>query len=134
MVLVPCSVGDALDRMTILAIKSERITDADKLRHVREELEAVAVAVGYFAEDTRLAGLRAALKDTNERLWDVEDGLRVKERDIDFGEDFIALARSVYVLNDARAGLKRQINAAAGSDLVEVKSYAPVRVVRPPQI
>ena len=121
--LVPCSIGDALDRLTILEIKRERIEDRDKLRHVREELEAIELAVGDLVVDERLAELRAALKDTNERLWDVEVGLRAKESEHDFGEAFVALARSVYVLNDARADLKRRVNAATGSDLVEVKSY-----------
>lgn len=130
MLLVPCSVGDALDRLTILEIKSERIADRDKLRHAREELEAVAGALGDLANE-QLAGLREALKATNKRLWDAEDGLRAKEREGDFGKDFVALARSVYVLNDARADLKRQVNAATGSALVEVKSYADEALLRP---
>lgn len=121
--LVPCSIGDALDRLTILEIKSERIEDRDKLRHVREELKAIESAVGDMARDARLTGPRAALRDVNERLWDVEDGLRARERDNDFGEAFVALARSVYALNDARADIKREVNAVTGSDLVEVKSY-----------
>lgn len=124
MVLVPCSVGDALDRVTILTIKSERIEDQGKLRHVARELAALATTLAGVPESEEIMGVCTRLKAINEQLWDVEDQLRVKETQGDFGEAFVQLARSVYVLNDTRAELKSQLNDLTGSELVEVKSYA----------
>lgn len=124
MVLVPCSIGDALDRMTILTIKKERISDPVKLEHVCRELEAIGKVAGGYCILRGIQDLYAMLKDVNGQLWDVEDSLRDMERRADFGESFVSLARSVYILNDKRAELKRLINEACGSELVEVKSYS----------
>ena len=122
MLNVPVSVGEVLDKISILEIKSERITDADKLANVRRELDCLL----QVAADHRVPDLEPSLKEVNEQLWDVEDALRVLESKQDFGDDFIELARSVYVLNDQRAAIKKQINVAVGSALVEEKSYAEV--------
>jgi len=122
MLNVPVSVGEVLDKISILEIKSERITDADKLANVRRELDCLL----QVAADHRVPDLEPSLKEVNEQLWDVEDALRVLESEQDFGDDFIELARSVYVLNDQRAAIKKQINVAVGSALVEEKSYAEV--------
>jgi len=122
MLNVPVSVGEVLDKISILEIKSERIADADKLANVRRELDCLL----QVAADHRVPDLEPSLKEVNEQLWDVEDALRVLESKQDFGDDFIELARSVYVLNDQRAAIKKQINVAVGSALVEEKSYAEV--------
>lgn len=120
MLNVPVSVGEVLDKISILEIKSARIADADKLRNVRTELShLLAVAKAH-----RCPALEQQLKQVNETLWDVEDRIRVKERLQEFDDEFIELARAVYVTNDRRAAIKREINLLAGSALVEEKSYA----------
>lgn len=125
-VTVPISVGELLDKITILEIKAERIADADKLAHVEAELALLAErrdALGLARPD--LAPLVAGLAAVNRRLWEIEDRLRRLEREADFGGAFVDLARSVYLENDRRAELKREINRLSGSDLVEEKSYSP---------
>ncbi|MFB3818426.1 MAG: DUF6165 family protein [Candidatus Methylomirabilales bacterium] len=116
--------GELLDKLTILEIKRERIRDAAKLANVRRELEALARAARAGIPDSEpLARLRRELKAVNERLWEIEDAIRLCERHQDFGARFIALARAVYRNNDERAALKRRINELLGSRLVEEKSY-----------
>jgi hypothetical protein len=121
---VPCSLGDAADRITILTIKSERMRNAGQLANVRKELEEISGAFfAAVARSTEFDALFAQLKMVNEQLWDIEDAIRVRETQGDFGPDFIRLARSVYRTNDERAAIKREINTLLGSDLVEEKSY-----------
>ena len=125
-VQVPVSVGELIDKLTILAIKDARIADDAKRANVRRELEAleaVAVAAG-LRQRPGLAELEEALRGVNGELWVIEDRIRDCERRGDFGPGFVELARAVYVTNDRRAALKRQINALGGSELVEEKSYA----------
>ena len=122
--LVEVSAGELLDKLSILRIKSERIADPEKRRHVQKEMAALETARQGLPSPLGLAPLEAELAAVNARLWDVEDALRVCERDQDFGPLFIELARSVYHTNDRRAALKRAINDLLGSSLVEVKSYA----------
>lgn len=123
--LVPVSYGELLDKIAILQIKSERIGDAAKLGNVRRELAALERTwMAHPAAVEDVARLRADLKAVNERLWDIEDAIRDKERAKAFDDEFVRLARSVYFENDARARIKREINAALGSDYVEEKSYA----------
>ena len=125
-VQVPVSWGEVIDKITILEIKSERLEDAAKLENVRKELGLLAqVRDAEFADHPGLLTLTARLKAVNKILWDVEDQIRLCERAKDFGPRFIELARAVYVNNDSRATLKREINDLLGSDLVEEKSYAP---------
>lgn len=119
MIEVPVSVGEVLDKISILEIKSERIADPEKLANVLKELDHLNRA----AQDYRVPELEVPLKDINQQLWVVEDELRVMEKREDFGPVFISLARSVYLLNDQRATIKRRINLAIGSGLVEEKSY-----------
>ena len=118
--------GELIDKITILQIKSERIEDAQKLDNVRVELETLEAcrdaAVPASAEMERLT---TALREINEALWVIEDDIRDCERAGDFGDTFVQLARSVYVTNDKRAALKRNINVLLGSRLVEEKSYQP---------
>ncbi len=123
-VLVPISVGELMDKITILEIKSERIKDPVKLENIARELGALrAVRLGDGIDRTTLDRLAAELTRVNARLWEVEDEIRECEAQGDFGEKFIALARAVYELNDERARLKKAINLASGSRLVEEKSY-----------
>ncbi len=124
--LIPVSWGELLDKITILEIKSERMTDDVKLANVRSELELLqGVRDRQGAGPDGLAQLVAELHEVNGRLWEIEDAIRDCERDQDFGERFIELARSVYFTNDRRADLKYRINRLIGSPVVEEKSYAP---------
>ena len=123
-ILVPVSFGELLDKLAILQIKSERMTDAGKLANVRNELSALETTwAAHPASQQDIAALRAELKAVNERLWDIEDAVRLKERDQAFDAGFVALARSVYQNNDERARIKKAINLALGSGYVEEKSY-----------
>ena len=123
--LVPISPGELIDKITILEIKSQRMSDAAKLANVRAELALLTgtwQASAYAATDVDAEW--QALRDVNERLWDIEDRIRDKERDGAFDDVFIELARAVYVTNDERATLKKRVNTKLGSTLVEEKSYA----------
>ena len=122
---VPISPGELIDKITILEIKSARMTDAAKLANVRTELallEATWRESPYAGSD--IASEWASLRDINQKLWDIEDDIRDKERHRTFDEGFIELARAVYVTNDERAAVKRRINTRLGSTIVEEKSYA----------
>jgi Family of unknown function (DUF6165) len=123
-ILVPISVGELLDKITILEIKSERIKNSGQIENIARELGALkAVHLGDDIDRTMLERLGAELKRVNATLWDVEDAIRECDARGDFGEKFIELARAVYRLNDERARLKKAINLASGSRLVEEKSY-----------
>jgi len=127
-ILVPVSFGELLDKLAILQIKSERMTDADKLANVRKELSALEQTwMAHPAAGKDIVELRAQLKAVNERLWDIEDDIRRKEQAQAFDEEFVRLARSVYFENDDRARIKREINLALGSSYVEEKSYQDYR-------
>ena len=121
--MVPVSWGELLDKITILQIKQERLTDDAKRSNVTTELTALSAVAG--AAMLEVAALLADLKKVNEALWEIEDQIRDKERDQAFDATFIQLARAVYVTNDRRADLKRDINRQLGSTLVEEKSYSP---------
>jgi hypothetical protein len=124
-ILIPVSAGELIDKLTILRVKAARI-DAAKLANVRKELALLEkVAARELEGVPEIDALSAELEAVNAVLWDVEEGKRDCERRKDFGEGFVALARTVYVENDRRAAIKRRINEAAGSDLVEEKSYKP---------
>ena len=130
-ILVPISPGELLDKITILRIKSARMGDATKLANVRHELALLeqtwASAVPAGAAADAVARDEQALEAINARLWDIEDWIRDEELAQRFGERFIELARSVYICNDERAAIKKRINVALGSALVEEKSYKPYR-------
>ena len=126
--LVPISPGELIDKITILEIKSQRITDAAKLANVRTELAMLTETWSASAWSAIDIGAEwTGLRDVNAQLWDIEDRIRDKERDSQFDAVFIELARAVYVTNDERAALKRRINTRLGSALVEEKSYADYR-------
>ncbi|MEN5118714.1 DUF6165 family protein [Luteimonas sp. TWI662] len=125
---VPVSFGELLDKISILQIKSERMTDAAKLANVRRELTALEQTwMAHPGAGHDIVRLRADLKAVNERLWDIEDEIRLKEKAQAFDADFVRLARSVYIENDERARIKKAINLALGSAYVEEKSYADYR-------
>lgn len=125
-ILAEIAPGELIDKITILQIKSKRITDAGKLQNVLVEHQVLTAARDAAMPATgALDELTAQLKQVNEALWDIEDAIRDCEREGDFGPQFIELARSVYHSNDRRAALKREINELLGSKLVEEKSYAP---------
>ena len=121
---VPVSVGEVLDKITILQIKLAHISDAAKRANIQNELDALLPLVAGDAFTTnQMQGLVAQLKAVNEALWDIEDDIREKEAAKSFDAEFIRLARAVYITNDKRAEIKKQINLATGSALVEEKSY-----------
>lgn len=121
---IPISPGELLDKITILRIKSQRMSDPRKLHNVRLELEALAATwVGSAYASAAIDADVDALMTVNERLWVIEDDIRDKERAQAFDAEFIRLARSVYALNDERAAIKRRINSQLGSTIVEEKSY-----------
>lgn len=121
---VPVSWGELLDKITILEIKADRIADAGKRANVARELaELRGVRDASGADLTAVAGAVAGLRAVNETLWEIEDAIRRHERHRDFGPAFVELARRVYITNDERARLKRAVNDALGSELVEEKSY-----------
>jgi len=122
---VPISPGELVDKITILEIKSARMSDPAKLANVRIELGLLQDTwrTSAFASHD-IASQWAALRAINEKLWDIEDDIRDKERARKFDQEFIELARAVYVTNDERAAVKRDINTRLGSKIVEEKSYA----------
>jgi hypothetical protein len=121
---VPISPGELLDKITILRIKSQRMSDPAKIANVRVELRALEDTWGASAyAKVDIAADIAALLAVNERLWVIEDDIRDKERAQAFDADFIRLARAVYFENDDRAAIKRRINTTLGSSIVEEKSY-----------
>jgi Family of unknown function (DUF6165) len=123
-ILAPISVGELIDKITILRIKRERISTAAAQGNIARELEGlleIRARAGLVGRDVN--ELEGQLFQVNGRLWDVEDQLRGLERENNFQERFIELARSVYRLNDERSRLKRKINEVTGSGIVEEKSY-----------
>jgi hypothetical protein len=123
---IPVSWGELIDKITILEIKRERLTDPAALANVGRELAALTpLAAPVLADDQAARGLKAQLKAVNETLWEIEDRIRGKEAAGAFDAEFVELARSVYKRNDERAALKKQLNLRLASGLVEEKSYKP---------
>ena len=123
-ILVPVSFGELLDKIAILEIKSERMSDEAKLLNVRKELDALNKSwASHPASKTDITALRADLKKINESLWVIEDDIRIQEKKQLFDAEFVRLARAVYFENDTRAKIKKDINLALGSSYIEEKSY-----------
>ena len=121
---VPVSPGEVLDKITILEIKSERMSDPEKVANVRLELALLQETWrNNIRETDTIRDLHAQLKEINEALWEIEDDIRDKERAKEFDERFIELARAVYVTNDRRSNVKKELNLHLGSEIVEEKSY-----------
>lgn len=125
MIEVPVSWGELIDKITILEIKAERIEDAGKRANVERELALLRERLATAPERDEVRRLTGELKGVNLELWVIEDDIRDCERAADFGARFVALARAVYHTNDKRAALKRALNEALGSAIVEEKSYRP---------
>jgi hypothetical protein len=122
---IEVSNGEILDKITILVIKSKMITDPVKLKNINNELDELKPfldVVGYESNNT-VNSLVKELESVNEKLWNVEDKLRDKERSKQFDDEFIKLARDVYFTNDERARIKKNLNEVTNSKLVEEKSY-----------
>ena len=127
---VPVSPGELIDKLTILEIKSERMSDAKKIANVKLELQLLSDtwSKSDFAK-IDISTEWSELKRINAELWDIEDKIRDEERHQRFGEEFIRLARAVYFINDDRAAVKRKINDKLGSKIVEEKSYAEYKKI-----
>jgi hypothetical protein len=120
----PVSFGEVVDKITILEIKSERIDDPEKTVNIRRELKLLeAVWLDAVQDMADVSDGKSRLKAVNEELWDIEDKIRLKEKASSFDDEFIQIARSVYFTNDRRADIKKEINLALGSELIEEKSY-----------
>jgi Family of unknown function (DUF6165) len=128
MIEVPVSWGELVDKITILQIKSDRMTDEGKLINVRKELALLTEKLGAHAGNDDVSRLTKALYDVNAELWDIEDDIRDCENSGNFSDKFVLLARAVYITNDKRAELKREVNFALGSGLMEEKSYQKYKV------
>tara|TARA_E500000178_G_C16836570_1_gene668568 strand:- start:487 stop:891 length:405 start_codon:yes stop_codon:yes gene_type:complete len=120
---VSVSVGEVFDKITILQIKKDKIKDRNKLININKELNEIETVVEEHKNDLKILPLIKTLKNTNLKLWEIEDKIRVKESLKEFDEDFIQLARSVYIVNDKRAEIKKDINLKTNSNLIEEKSY-----------
>ena len=118
------SFGELIDKITILTIKSQRITNKEKLNNVCTELASLQkTGLASIGNRDDIIQLQALLQKINEELWDIEDAIRIKERNKEFDDEFISIARSVYVTNDKRCAIKKQIDAILGSHITEEKSY-----------
>ena len=123
-ILAEISAGELIDKITILEIKKEKITNKDKLVEIEKELLSLNDTMKKFIpNNSEISKFKDSLKDINLKLWDIEDGKRSAEKNNDFGEKFIELARKVYKFNDERAKIKLAINNSLGSNIKEVKSY-----------
>ena len=122
---IPISWGELFDKITILQIKLENITSKNALENVEQELKKLqSILTQYCLKTMETTQLEGELRQINQQLWDIEDQIRGKERNNSFDDEFIQLARSVYITNDERSRIKRKINDMFGSELVEEKSYA----------
>ena len=123
--LVPISWGELFDKITILQIKLDKLTSKKALNNVGREFKQLqSILIKYFPNSIEAKQLEEELKQINQQLWDIEDNIRDKERNRSFDDEFIQLARSVYIINDERSRIKRKINDIFGSEFVEEKSYS----------
>ena len=123
-ILAEISAGELIDKITILEIKKEKITNKEKLVEIEKELKSLNLTLNKFIPDLKnISNYKNQLKQINIKLWDIEDGKRLAEKNNKFGDEFIKLARNVYKFNDERAKIKLAINNALGSNIKEVKSY-----------
>jgi hypothetical protein len=119
------SEAEILDKLTILEIKSKNINDHNKIKNIKIELDILKKESTDILLDKKIFNLYLELKKVNTKLWEIEDNIRIKERNKSFDNDFIELARSVYRTNDQRASIKKQINTILNSEIIEEKSYEP---------
>ncbi len=120
---IKCSLGEIIDKMTILEIKAKLIKDKKKLININKELNYIQQKLNKENYKTKIQNLIEELTTVNNKLWNIEDEIRIKEKRKEFDKRFIDLARDVYKTNDIRSKIKKEINILLGSDLVEEKSY-----------
>ncbi len=123
-ILIEVSVGELLDKISILEIKQDKIKDSSKLKYIKDEYKVLKEQVSKnLKSDDKLNELFQSLKEINSKLWVIEDDKRMCEKKSDFGEKFIKLSRDVHFLNDNRAKIKLEINNHTGSKIKEIKEY-----------
>ena len=123
-ILVEVSIGELLDKISILEIKQEKIKDSDKIKYIQDEYNVLKEQLSKNVKsDDRLNELFRSLKEINSKLWVIEDDKRMCEKNSDFSEKFIKLSRDIHFLNDDRAKIKLQINIHTGSKIKEIKEY-----------
>ena len=123
-ILVEVSVGELLDKLTILEIKQEKIKDPEKLKYINDEYSVLKDQLNKSVKsDPKIDELFNSLKKVNEKLWVIEDDKRLCEKSSDFGDKFVKLSRDVHFLNDDRAKIKLEINNRTGSKIKEIKEY-----------
>ena len=123
-ILVEVSVGELLDKISILEIKKEKIKDPEKLKFINDEYDVLKDQFNKNVKsDEKLDSLFKSLKEINSKLWVIEDNKRLCEKNSDFGDEFIKLSRDVHFLNDERAKIKLEINNHTGSKIKEIKEY-----------
>jgi hypothetical protein len=120
---IPLSNGELVDKYTILEIKKEKINDQEKINIVKKEIKLLKEYVEIIFKKYEINNQYKKLKEINNKLWDIEDSIRIKEKKQEFDEEFISIARNVYFNNDIRANIKKQINKLTNSLIEEVKSY-----------
>ena len=123
-IIVPVSSGELIDKISILKIKKNKITNKSKLRNIKKELFLLnKIYKNNFQKNKKILLYEKKLININKKLWDIEDKIRLLESKRSFNQKFIELARSVYINNDKRSEIKKKINTLTGSDLIEEKSY-----------
>ena len=122
-ILSEISAGELLDKISILEIKLDKVKDKENLKEINKEYKILKKAQSNIEMNDKTQHLFNELKNVNQNLWDIEDKLRICEKNKDFGENFIKLARGVYFNNDNRAKIKSDINKLLGSDIKEIKQY-----------
>ena len=123
-ILAEISAGELLDKISILEIKLKKITDKGRLQDIKKDYDILKkVQNNHIKPSVNVNRLLKEINGVNQKLWDIEDKLRVCEKDKNFGKDFIELARGVYINNDKRAKIKSEINRLLGSNIIEIKQY-----------
>ena len=123
-ILAEISAGELIDKITILEIKKNKISDENKLKEIDKELNSLNHTMNKsILEKSKILTFKDQLKEINQKLWNIEDSKRMAEKNNDFGKEFIELARNVYKLNDERARIKLKINEILGSNIKEIKSH-----------
>ena len=128
MISIPVSVGELIDKLSILRVKKNMITDEEKLTFVNKEFDLLNDLSSDFLSDSEIYDLYNKLCITNSKLWYIEDELRVLEKQKSFGNEFVELARSVYFTNDERFELKNEINKKTNSSIKEIKEYINYKI------
>tara|TARA_X000000368_G_scaffold246922_1_gene195045 strand:+ start:86 stop:481 length:396 start_codon:yes stop_codon:yes gene_type:complete len=123
-ILAEISAGELIDKITILEIKKNKISNENKLKEIDKELNSLNHTMNKsILEKSKILTFKDQLKEINQKLWEIEDSKRMAEKNNDFGKEFIELARNVYKLNDERARIKLKINEILGSNIKEIKSH-----------